>query len=154
VNNNQLDVVVDAQQVGQLFQKPDEFIFNYALVESSRFISLTMPVREKSYAYSKLHPIFEMHLPEGYLLSIIKKHFSKVASTDDFGLLLLLSASVRGRLHYSKDEKQHDLLSLDDLLYPKNTTLFNELVSRFALKSPLSGVQPKVLAQVENKATL
>jgi hypothetical protein len=33
-----------------------------------------------------LHPIFEMHLPEGYLLSIIKK-FSKLIDTDDFGSL-------------------------------------------------------------------
>jgi serine/threonine-protein kinase HipA len=46
------------------------------------------------------------------------------------------------------------VLSLDDLLHPKSTTLFDELVNRFALKSPLGGVQPKVLAQIENKATL
>jgi hypothetical protein len=33
-----------------------------------------------------LHPIFEMHLPEGYLLSIIK-NFYKLIDTDDFGSL-------------------------------------------------------------------
>jgi serine/threonine-protein kinase HipA len=32
--------------------------------------------------------------------------------------------------------------------------LFDELVTRFALRSALSGVQPKVLAQLENKAAL
>ena len=36
----------------------------------------------------------------------------------------------------------------------KNDNLFDELLDRFALNSALSGVQPKVLATVENKATL
>jgi serine/threonine-protein kinase HipA len=45
-------------------------------------------------------------------------------------------------------------LLLDDLLHSSNEKLFDELVSRFALNSPISGIQPKVLAQIENKATL
>lgn len=44
-----------------------------------------MPVRAKSYDLPYLMPIFEMHLPEGYLLSLIKKHFAKITTTDDFG---------------------------------------------------------------------
>ena len=53
-----------------------------------------MPVHQKPYIHNKLHPIFEMHLPEGYLLSIIKKHFSKFAKTDDFGLLNIMVSSI------------------------------------------------------------
>ena len=155
VNSTNLAVFVDSQLTGELVKTPDEFVFNYSSKEPSRFISLTMPVRAKSYVHPVMHPIFEMHLPEGYLLAIIKKHFAKLTATDDFGLLMLLSASVRGRIHYSADLRERgDVLSLDDLLHPKGATLFDELVSRFALKSPLSGVQPKVLAQIENKATL
>lgn len=154
MNHSQLDVFIGTQQSGVLFKKPEECIFNYKTIVDTQFISLTMPVREKSYIFSGLHPIFEMHLPEGYLLSIIKKHFAKLTATDDFGLLHLLSPSVRGRIHYSIDPSPKNLLSLDDLLHPTNATLFDELVSRFALRSPLSGVQPKVLAQVENKVTL
>ncbi len=59
-----------------------------------------MPVRAKDYIYNKLHPIFEMHLLEGYLLSIIKKHFSKIVKTDDFGLLKVISSSIKGRIIY------------------------------------------------------
>ncbi|MBU4110559.1 HipA domain-containing protein, partial [bacterium] len=52
------------------------------------------------------------------------------------------------------DEIQEQFLTLEELLQPKSINLFNELVSRFALNSPLSGVQPKVLARVQDKATL
>jgi serine/threonine-protein kinase HipA len=114
-----------------------------------------MPVRDKSYVNPELHPIFEMHLPEGYLLSIIKKHFAKITDTDDFGLLTLLSASIRGRVQYeSKEMSSLVPLHLEDVLHPSNPKLFDELVQKFALNSPLSGVQPKVLARIENKATL
>jgi hypothetical protein len=45
-----------------------------------------MPVRMKGYVHPFLHPIFEMHIPEGYLLLIIK-NFSKLTDTDVFGCL-------------------------------------------------------------------
>jgi serine/threonine-protein kinase HipA len=96
-----------------------------------------------------------MHLPEGYLLSIIKKHFAKITKMDDFGLLKVMAPSIHGRVTYeNKKQTIKDNLSLDELIKPKNEHLFDELVSRFALHSALSGVQPKVLAVVEDKATL
>ncbi|MBA3025144.1 MAG: type II toxin-antitoxin system HipA family toxin [Sulfurimonas sp.] len=152
---NKLYVEVEKKLVGQLTKENDEFLFSYTSENKNAFISLTMQVRAKSYANKHLHPIFEMHLPEGYLLSIIKKHFSKIVKTDDFGLLQLMSKSIHGRLTYvHTDEIQEQFLTLEELLQPKSINLFNELVSRFALNSPLSGVQPKVLARVQDKATL
>ncbi|NPA72720.1 MAG: type II toxin-antitoxin system HipA family toxin [Gammaproteobacteria bacterium] len=151
----QLTVRVDQNSVGLLHREKAEFIFNYeALVFSDDFISLTMPVRAKGYVHSQLLPVFEMHLPEGYLLSLLKKQFSKLTETDDFGLLSLLASSIRGRVNYKGLTSTESTLALSDLLHSKQPELFNELVVRFALKSPLSGVQPKVLVQVENKATL
>ena len=151
---NQINVQVNQQLSGCLLKEKGEFIFNYAQTQPENFVSLTMPVRVKSYTHPKLHPIFEMHLPEGYLLSVIKKHFSKITDTDDFGLLKILSPSVRGRINYDTEVFSASPLTLEDLLHPKQEDLFKGLVARFALHSPLSGVQPKVLAQVENKATL
>ncbi|MBU4111613.1 HipA N-terminal domain-containing protein, partial [bacterium] len=81
---NKLYVEVEKKLVGQLTKENDEFLFSYTIENKNAFISLTMQVRAKSYANKHLHPIFEMHLPEGYLLSIIKKHFSKIVKTDDF----------------------------------------------------------------------
>ncbi len=150
-----ITVRVNQNKVGRLLKENAEFLFSYdATTLPDDFISLTMPVRAKGYVHSKLPPVFEMHLPEGYLLSLIKKQFSKLTETDDFGLLCLLSPSIRGRLNYGFSTGSESPLVLDDLLHSQYPDLFDELVSRFALRSPLSGVQPKVLVQVENKATL
>lgn len=152
---DELNVIVNAKPVGKLIKENDEFIFSYDTLDANRFISLVMQVRQKPFLYKKLHPIFEMHLPEGYLLSIIKKHFSKLTKTDDFGLLHVMASSIKGRISYENSQDiTADDLTLDDLLHPKKEKLFDELVSRFALRSALSGVQPKVLATVQNKATL
>lgn len=152
---DKLNVKVNSNSSGNLIKEDNEFIFSYDCEEKNNFISLLMPVRSKPFIHNKLHPIFEMHLPEGYLLSIIKKHFSKLTKTDDFGLLKVMSNSIKGRLSYESNFiKADDSLSLDDLLHTKKDNLFDELVTKFALNSAISGVQPKVLAVIENKATL
>lgn len=154
---DQLAVRVNHNKAGLLDKEGSEFVFNYdPLIQPTEFISLTMPVRAKGYVHPQLFPIFEMNLPEGYLLSLLKKQFTKLTDTDDFGLLRLLSPSIRGRLDYADpaDELRSLTLTLDDVLHSKQPELFSELVERFALRSPLSGVQPKVLVQVENKMSL
>jgi len=152
---DKLNIKVDNKQIGKLLKENDEYLFSYEVEDKQSYISLTMPVRQKSFIYKRLHPIFEMHLPEGYLLSIIKKHFSKLTKTDDFGLLNIMAGSIKGRISYeSKQNSTKSDLTLDQLLHPKSDKLFDELVNRFALSSALSGVQPKVLATIEDKATL
>lgn len=152
---DELKVIVNSKPTGKLIKENDEFLFSYDTTDANSFISLLMQVRQKPFIYKKLHPIFEMHLPEGYLLSIIKKHFSKLTKIDDFGLLKVMAPSIKGRISYEASQNiQTDDLTLEDLLHPKKEKLFDELVARFALRSALSGVQPKVLATIQNKATL
>lgn len=154
VNDNPLSVWVAGQAAGELFSEQDKFVFRYtpdATVQS--FVSLTMPVRSRDYSHSALPPLFEMHLPEGYLLSVLQRHFAKLSGADDLSLLKLLAPSVRGRIHYQVNTEAAQPLVLTDLLSPA-VGLFDELVVRFALHSPVSGVQPKVLAQIQDKATL
>lgn len=153
-NQSDLEVLVNKELIGKLLFEEDEYIFSYKSEKEDDFISLTMPVRNKSYIHNSLHPVFEMHLPEGYLLSIIKKHFSKIKKTDDFGLLKLISSNIKGRVSYQNEKNKDQTLTLDELLSSKNENLFDELVSKFALNSALSGVQPKVMAKVQDKATL
>ena len=73
-----LEVNVNCEKVGSLVFENQEYIYSYSSENKNGYLSLTMPVRVKSYTNKQLHPIFEMHLPEGYLLSVIKKHFSKL----------------------------------------------------------------------------
>lgn len=153
--NAVLTVEVQGRPVGELVAEGGEFVFTYR-PEAHAFVSLTMPVRAKGYVFPRVHPLFEMHLPEGYLLAVLKKQFAKLTRTDDFGLLSLLAPYVRGRVQYSTTETVSSttpLVGLDELL-ATNADLFDDLVERFALRSALSGVQPKVLAPIKDKATL
>ena len=150
-----LKVKVHNKIVGDLVYENEDYIFTYGSSDKDDFVSLTMQVRVRDYLNKQLHPLFEMHLPEGYLLSVIKKHYSKLIKTDDFGLLSLMSPKVKGRVSYENSSLANkEALTLDSLLHPGNENLFEELVDRFALSSAISGVQPKVLAKVEDKATL
>ena len=69
---------------GTLSRSVDGYVFNCA-AESyhpralpGRAVSLTMPVRPQPYYASALHPIFQMNLPEGYLLERGKRGGLKV----------------------------------------------------------------------------
>lgn len=152
----QLDVCVHNKKVGKLIQEGKCFVFQYNMdLTDDDFISLTMGVRAKNYQSDELFPIFEMPLPEGYLEATIKKQFAKFTSTGPMGMLQLLAPSIKGRLSYgvTTEEKQTPV-SLNDLLEQGSPALFEELVQRFALYSPLSGIQPKVLAETADKSTL
>lgn len=154
--DNKLNVLVNKQAVGELGKEQQQYYFRYLpTTDADQYVSLTMPVRARSFEHSRLPPIFEMHLPEGYLLDVLKRHFSKLIGSSDLSLLQLIGPNMRGRLGYQQtgNSQQNQPLTLDNLINP-SAGLFEELVERFALQSPISGVQPKILAQVENKASL
>lgn len=149
-----LQVLVDGRESASLFREADTRVLRYTdAARQQDFVSLTMPVRRQDYVHQRLHPVFEMHLPEGYLLSVIRRYSAKLTGNDDLALLQLLAPAMRGRLHYQSAHSSDSPLQLDDLLSP-SAGLFEELVERFALQSPVSGVQPKVLARLQDKATL
>lgn len=149
-----VQVLVDGRESACLFREADNMVLRYTnAARQQDFVSLTMPVRRQDYVHQRLHPVFEMHLPEGYLLSVIRRYSAKLIGNDDLALLQLLAPAMRGRLHYQSVQNSEQPLQLEDLLSP-SAGLFDELVERFALQSPVSGVQPKVLARLQDKATL
>ena len=68
-----------------------EFVFQYNAQyvkdHSAKFVTFTMPVREKAYADKRLFPFFEGLIPEGWLLDIATKNW-KINPNDRMGLLL------------------------------------------------------------------
>ena len=81
-----LDVFVENELVGNLFyeKEKNEYGFNY--INDFKPVSLIMPYKKSSYIWkSRLHPIFEMNMPEGYLFEIFKNYLSKEHGyIDDF----------------------------------------------------------------------
>lgn len=64
-----------------------------------------MPVRPDEYRHRELHPIFQMNLPEGYVLEQLRNRLAKVANVDPMLLLALSgSSSPIGRVAVSSLE--------------------------------------------------
>ena len=122
-------------------------------------VSLTMPLRLESWVSQDLHPVFQMNLPEGALLEAIRRSVAKLAGDDDLTILRVTGGNQIGRNRFSLPTDSAPGVmetreSLDELLtYPDTEELFHDLVSRYALKSGVSGVQPKVLLDATERGT-
>ena len=66
MRDDSLQVLVNAKEKGQLSLEDENYIFNYNQ-KAENIVSLTMSIRSQSWTQNKLHPIFQMNLPEGAL---------------------------------------------------------------------------------------
>lgn len=113
-----------------------------------------MPVRLDEYRRQELHPIFQMNLPEGYVLEQLRNRLAKVTNVDPMLLLALSgSSSPIGRVAVSSPEvdallqrQQFPGEKLEEILaWDGAEDIFAGLVDRYILRASISGVQPKVL---------
>ena len=153
MKDNSLKVFVNAKETGKLSVESEQYVFNYD-EKAEDVVSLTMPIRSKSWTHKELHPIFQMNMPEGALREAIKNTFSKIEKMDDMGFLKIVGPHVLGRVKFGKSTQNDDVLSLDEILNSPIENLFEELMERFALRSGVSGVQPKLLLSAQNKTTM
>jgi serine/threonine-protein kinase HipA len=153
MKNSSLKVFVNEQLTGALSLEDHQYIFNYEN-EAKDLVSLTMPIRAESWKSRALHPVFQMNMPEGALREAIKERFSKIEKMDDMGFLRIIGPYVLGRVKFETVARSQSALSLSELLDSPKENLFDELMERFALRSGVSGVQPKLLLSAENKTTM
>ena len=141
-------------------ERGPEYVFAYSADAGTEAqVSLTMPVRVESWVSRDLHPIFQMNLPEGALLEAIRRAIAKVVGEDDLSILRVTGGNQIGRNRFSLPGDEYPSISetpesLDELLtHPDTRELFHELVTRYALRSGISGVQPKVLLDATERGT-
>ena len=100
-----------------------------------------------------------MNLPEGALLEAIRRAIAKLAGEDDLTILRVTGGNQIGRNRFSLPGDSapgvaETAESLDDLLsYPDTEELFHDLVAKYALRSGVSGVQPKVMLDATERGT-
>lgn len=119
------------------------------------FVSLTMPVRTESYVWDDpLHPVFQMNLPEGYLLQVLQEQFGPHVGASPTALLSVIGRNMIGRLQVAApgaplDEPAKSVEVAELLRGDNSEEAFAELVRQHAA-SGVSGVVPKFLdAQTE-----
>jgi serine/threonine-protein kinase HipA len=133
-----------------------DYLFRYGLdsrVQSQ--VSLTMPVRDAAFAARGLHPVFQMNMPEGYVLERLRNRLAKTTPVNPMLLIALTGrGSPVGRIAVKSDaidqllahEKAPQGKSLSQILSWTGTEdLFTELVDSYLLRTGISGVQPKVI---------
>ncbi len=153
MNENNLKVFINKTYCGDLAYEDEQYIFNYKN-EVPFVVSLTMPVRKASWISKKLHPIFEMNMPEGALREAIRNYFAKIQKMDDLNFLKLIGPYMLGRVKFNEIIDTKENLQLDDILHNTKHSLFEELMQKFAIRSGVSGVQPKLLLTAQNKTTM
>ena len=150
-----LHVATPQGESGKILTSAGDYLFRYHEDAKARAaISLLMPVRLDEYRHRELHPIFQMNLPEGYVLEQLRNRLAKVANVDPMLLLALSgSSSPIGRVAVSSPEvdallarQQFPGEKLEEILaWDGAEDIFVGLVDRYILRAGISGVQPKVL---------
>lgn len=156
--SNSIEIFSDSNKVGELFfnKSTNEYGFNYT--ENITPISLIMPYRKASYIWkNRLHPIFDMNMPEGYLYELFRKLLSKEHGyVDDYLVLSYLAPNIQSRLSFKSwfEKKLFNAVDIDDIIHNDTEDTFTKLLDIFLNKNAISGVQPKTLALVKHKSSL
>lgn len=153
MSDDKLKVYTNKTHSGNLLLEDEKYVFNY-LEDAKDIVSLTMPLRSASWDSKKLHPVFQMNMPEGALKDAIRNHFAKIQTMDDINMLKLIGPYMLGRVKFEKIVDEKERLELDDILTSSKQNLFDELMEKFAIRSGVSGVQPKLLLKAHNKTTM
>jgi serine/threonine-protein kinase HipA len=119
------------------------------------FVSLQMPVQPESWNWPiGLHPVFQVSLPEGFLLSVLKEQVGPQLGARPLDLLTIVGSNMIGRVQVAPGESLDfaaAMLELDQLLHADaSTEVFMDLMREYAA-SGVSGVVPKFLTP-ETKA--
>lgn len=157
-----LQVATPGGESGRILSSAGDYLFRYREeTRAQAAISLLMPVRLDEYRHRELHPIFQMNLPEGYVLEQLRNRLAKVANVDPMLLLALSgSSSPIGRVAVSSAEvdallrrQQFPGEKLEEILaWDGAEDIFACLVDRYILRAGISGVQPKVLVPEQHDA--
>jgi len=119
-------------------------------VAEDDFVSLTMRVRREPYHWDDiLPPVFQMNLPEGYLLQVLQEQFGPHVGASPLALLSVIGRNMIGRLQVAppgaKLDEPPKPVDVAGLLQGDNSeAAFAELVRQHAT-SGVSGVVPKFL---------
>lgn len=113
------------------------------------FVSLAMPVQTASWTWPALHPFFQVSLPEGFLLSVLKEQLGPHLGASGLDLLSVVGHNLIGRVQVSAGVQPNASTALDDLaplLHGEaSEQVFLGLMARHAA-SGVSGVVPKFLS--------
>jgi len=155
---NKIAIKVQNSKVGELFFEKNSYAYGFNYTLDSQLISLIMPYKASTYLWrNRLHPIFDMNMPEGYLFEVLKNYLNKQHGyIDDYLMFSYLCPNIQGRLTFTSEfsDNQFNVIDLEDVIQHDDEDTFVKLVKTFLDKNAISGVQPKTLALLRDKESL
>ncbi|HBT33061.1 MAG TPA: type II toxin-antitoxin system HipA family toxin [Pusillimonas sp.] len=150
----QLNVYSSGDYAGVL-AKESVYAFTYDVhVQSNKpcEVSLGLPFRTRSYTSGDLFGVFSMNEPEGYLRLYIEDAMSRAGIPNKLLFLALSQGLQVGRVSYEHPEL--DLAppspeTIEQLLHERDQSYFGRLMAKYALRSSLSGAQPKIIVPTQ-----
>jgi len=149
----ELGVFINNSNVGALSEENQKYVFSYD-VKAQSVVSVTMPIRRESWTDTRVHPIFQMNLPEGALKEAIANSFGKYRKMDQMGFLEVIGTHVLGRVKFANSGEDGVIETLEGILFGDTDELFSSLLDKYSIRSGVSGVQPKVLLDAYDKHTM
>lgn len=152
ISLDRLDVYVKNKKVATLVKEYPNFVLTYLPdATADDFVSLSMPVRAESWvSVAKLHPFFEINLPEGERRRLISETFGKAIASEDMSLLSLSGSDTIGRVAivpegFPIDWKGKFECDINAASHDDSDEFFARALNQCVAQG-VSGVQPKVLA--------
>jgi len=153
-----IDVHIENQKVGELFFEKEKNQYGFNYIKDFKPISLIMPYKNSTYIWKyKLHPIFDMNIPEGYLFEIFKNYLTKeYGYIDDFLVFSYLCTNIESRITYKSwfSSEEFKSIDIDEVLHNDTPDTFEKILKTFLTRNAISGIQPKTLALLEDKSSL
>lgn len=153
-----IDIYLKDKQVASFLQDNKSFLIDYKDFDITNSISLSLPNTKRFYSYEyRFPPYFETFLPEGYLYEIFKQILTKeYGYIDDYLIFSKLAPNIKSRIEFKSDFSKLDFefLEIDNILKNDTRDTFTKLLDIFLNKNAISGVQPKTIALLKDKATL
>jgi len=130
------------------------FQFTY-LEDAIHNVSLRMDRKKQTqYNSGAVHRVFTQHLPEGYVRRFIHEKLERYADVNDMYFLALQGDKGIGNLGYVSPDMpiiHSERMSLDEVLHwSGKENLFASLLEKYYLNGIASGVQPKVLLELDH----
>lgn len=118
-------------------------------IDPEQFVSLLMPVQTASWDWPALHPFFQVNLPEGFLLSVLKETLGPLLGASPLELLAVVGRNTVGRVQVAAGDSVElppNSFDVKHLLHgERSEEAFMSLVREYAA-SGVSGVIPKFLS--------
>jgi serine/threonine-protein kinase HipA len=151
VSTQALEVFVSGRPVARL-STDDGFAHHLTYHPAARdedFVSLVMPARAQTWTWPTLHPFFQVNLPEGFLLSLLKEQIGPHLGSRPLDLLAVVGQNTIGRVQLAPGavlDPTAAAIDLRELLHaPRSAEVFLELMRAHAA-SGVSGIVPKFLS--------